>query len=69
MSDGIPEALRKKILSEKEISVIKVKVLSKRANSKEINSLLVYIMALEMLVDDDFYGFAGWRKHLGWEEA
>ena len=60
-----------KIKSERELNIIRGKMLVGAASITEQKEILKYITALESLVEDadldDFYGTEGYRHLLGWD--
>ena len=60
------------VRSEREIDMIRGKMLVAAATAKELQDFLVYVQILETLVDqasnEDFYGTEGWRHLIGWDE-
>jgi len=58
--------------SEKEINIIRGKMLVNYVTNYEITEFLKYVSALEVLVEEasneDFYGTRGWQHRLGWED-
>lgn len=61
-----------KIKSEKEINIIRGKMLVDKATSKELQEFLLYVSILESLIEeasaDDVFGTNGWRYRVGWDE-
>lgn len=62
----------KQLLSEREINMIRGKLLAGHATLDEVSDFLFYVGKLEMLVEDasieDFYGTEGWRHRIGWDD-
>lgn len=60
------------VKSEKEINMIRGKLLVKKAKEDEIKDFLHYVDVLESLVEEasqeDFYGTEGWKHRIGWDE-
>ena len=58
--------------SEKELNIIRGKMLVNYTTNYEITEFLKYVSALEVLVEEasneDFYGTRGWQHRLGWED-
>ena len=58
--------------SEKELNIIRGKMLVNYVTNYEITEFLKYVSALESLVEEasneDFYGTRGWQHRLGWED-
>jgi hypothetical protein len=58
--------------SERELDMIRGKMLIAKATQAELHSFLEYVNFLEVLVEEasiqDFYGTEGWRHRLGWGE-
>ena len=56
----------------RELDVIRGKMLVGHATIKELQDFLIYVSALEGLVEDasveDFYGSEGWQHRLGIDE-
>ena len=56
----------------RELDVIRGKILVGHATIEELQDLLMYVSALEGLVEDasveDFYGSEGWQHRLGIDE-
>jgi hypothetical protein len=67
----IGEKLKNKLLSEKEINMIRGKMLGNQANKQEVNAFMEYVDVLETLLDAadeyDYHGTEGWRRHIGWD--
>lgn len=61
----------KDLLSERELDMIRGKMLAGVATKKEQSSILTYLNVLEALIEDasdnDFYGTEGWRHAIGWD--
>ena len=59
-----------KLRSEKEIDMIRGKMLVNAATKEELHDFLFYVSELESLVEEasmeDLYGTEGWRHKLGW---
>ena len=57
---------------EREIDMIRGKMLVNAASKEELHTFLFYVTALECLVDEasmeDFYGTEGWRHAIGWDD-
>jgi hypothetical protein len=62
----------KKLLSEKELDMIRGKMLVAAATPKELQAFLLYVTELEALLDrcdsEDFFGTEGWHREVGWDE-
>ncbi|MCK5018469.1 MAG: hypothetical protein KAS32_15525 [Candidatus Peribacteraceae bacterium] len=60
-----------KVLSEREIDMIRGKMMVGAATLQELQEFLTYTTIIESLVEEasieDFYGTEGWRYRLGWE--
>lgn len=60
-----------KIRPEREIDMIRGKMLVNHASTEELHDFLRYVSALESMVEDasnaDFYGTEGWRHNIGWD--
>ena len=58
--------------SEKELNIIRGKMLVAAATKEELAEFLTYVSAIEALVEEasneDFYGTRGWQHRLGWED-
>jgi hypothetical protein len=58
--------------SEREIHMIRGKLLVNGATVDEINDFLFYVDTLESMVEEasceDFYGTEGWKHSIGWDE-
>jgi len=58
--------------TERELDMIRGKMLVNAATQDELHDFLRYVSVLESLVEDasmeDFYGTEGWRHHIGWCE-
>ena len=58
--------------SEKEINMIRGKMVAECATFNEMMDFLDYVEALEKMLNDgndyDVFGTQGWKYHLGWEE-
>ena len=58
--------------SEREIDMIRGKMLVAAATADELAEFLKYVSAIENLVEEasneDFYGTGGWQRRLGWED-
>lgn len=56
---------------EREIDMIRGKMLVNGATQKELHDFLLYVTHLEGLVDEasdeDFWGSEGWRHQIGWD--
>ena len=61
----------RELLSEKELDMIRGKMLVNAATKKEISYFLFYVSKLEELVEkasiEDFYGSEGWQHYIGWD--
>jgi hypothetical protein len=61
-----------KILKENQLDMIRGKMLVAAATPAELQAFLVYVSALESLLDrcdsEDFFGTEGWRREVGWDE-
>ena len=61
-----------KVKSERELNVIRGKLMAGHASTRDIMDFLTYVSALELLVEEasnrDFYGTEGWTRRLGWDE-
>ena len=57
---------------EKELNIIRGKMMINAATQYETDKILEYINTLEALVEEasdaDFYGTEGWRHRIGWGE-
>jgi len=57
--------------TEKQIDIIRGKMLVAKATVEELGEFLRYVSQLEALVeeasDEDFYGTEGWHHRLGWD--
>jgi hypothetical protein len=57
--------------TEREINIIRGKLVAGAASRKEIERFLVYVSAIEALVeeasDQDVYGTEGYQHRLGWD--
>ena len=58
-------------VSEKEINIIRGKMLVAAASKEELHIFLTYVSAIEALVEEasieDFYGTEGYEHRLGWD--
>lgn len=58
-----------KIKSEKELNIIRGKMLVNMANTAELHDFLNYVVALESLLEDanndDYFGTEGWQHKIG----
>ena len=58
--------------SEKELNIMRGKMMVNYTTNYEITEFLKYVSALEALVEEasneDFYGTRGWQHRLGWED-
>lgn len=58
-----------KLKSEKELDMIRGKMLINKATQEELNEFLKYVSVIESLIDEadleDFYGTEGWRNKIG----
>lgn len=58
-------------IEEKEINIIKGKMLIGKATEKELTEFLEYVAEIEMLVEEaskqDFYGTEGYKHRIGWD--
>jgi len=58
--------------SEKELNIIRGKMMVAAATKEELAEFLKYVSAIEVLVEkasnEDFYGTRGWQHRLGWED-
>jgi hypothetical protein len=58
--------------TERELNVIRGKMLVAAASPMELQDFLTYVTALEALVEEasmeDFYGTEGWRRRIGLED-
>lgn len=56
---------------EKELDMIRGKMLAGVATQEELNEFLIYVTALEGFLDDcdldDMFGTEGWRRQVGLE--
>lgn len=61
----------KGLVSERELNIIRGKMLVAAASREECHDFLRYVTFLEGLVEDasseDFYGTEGWRHLAGWD--
>lgn len=61
-----------KLLSERELNMIRGKMLVAAATPEELRAFLSYVTLLESLVEEasneDFYGTEGWRHRVGWDD-
>lgn len=59
-----------KVLPERELDIIRGKMLIGAASKEELYFFLTYVNTLESLVEEasieDFYGTGGWRHRIGW---
>ena len=59
------------LLPEREIDMIRGKMLVGAATPGELQSFLFYVSLIEGFVeeasDSDFYGTEGWRHSIGWD--
>ena len=57
--------------NEKELDMIRGKMLVNAATTEELHAFLTYVAVLESLLEeadeDDFYGTEGWRYRIGIE--
>ena len=57
--------------SEKELTIIRGKMMCNMASMEELHDFLNYVSVIESLVEDasmgDFYGTEGWRRRIGWD--
>lgn len=64
--------MAKQLRSERDLDMIRGKMLVAAASREELHDFLYYVSMLEDLVeeasDEDFYGTEGWRHRLGWED-
>ena len=60
-----------KLKSEKELNMIRGKMLVAAATAEELAEFLKYVSAIEELVEEasaeDLYGTNGWRYRMGWD--
>ena len=60
----------KPIKSEKEINIIRGKMMCGHATVEELHDFLYYVSKLESMVEEasneDFYGTEGWEHRIGW---
>lgn len=58
-------------MTEKEINIIRGKLLVNAATQDEIFTFIEYVSEIESLVEEasleDFYGTEGWQHRLGWD--
>lgn len=58
--------------TEKELDIIRGKMLVNKASQNELQDFLEYVNAIEALLDegdmDDMYGTEGWRHRIGFDE-
>ena len=58
-----------KLLNEKKLNIIRGKMLVAAATQQELRKFLMYVSALETLLDetnqDDYFGTEGWQHHIG----
>lgn len=61
-----------KLKSERELDMIRGKMLVGAATSDELQAFLTYVSTLEGLVEEaskeDFWGSEGWRHKIGWDD-
>ena len=60
-----------KLKTERELDMIRGKMLVAKATVEELQAFLFYVTELESLVEEasaeDLYGTDGWRHRLGWD--
>ena len=60
-----------KIPSERDLNIIRGKMMVNAATQKELLDFLTFVTKLESLVEEasmeDFYGTEGWQKRMGWD--
>lgn len=63
--------MKKELLPEREIDMIRGKMLVAAATAEELKDFLTYVSFLEGLLEEanceDFYGTEGWQHRAGWE--
>lgn len=63
--------MSRELLSERELDMIRGKMMVGAATPVELRDFLIYVSSLESLVEEasmeDFYGTEGWRRRLGWD--
>lgn len=61
----------KKLKTERELNIIRGKMIVAAATPAELSDFLFYVSKLEELVEEasneDFYGTEGWEHRLGWD--
>ena len=61
----------RKLKSERELDMIRGKMLVNAATQEELHDFLLYVNHIEGLLEegdnDDAFGTEGWRSCLGWE--
>ena len=59
------------VKSQREIDMIRGKMLVNAASQEELYDFLKYVSVLEILVEEasieDFYGTEGWEHRIGWD--
>jgi hypothetical protein len=64
--------MEKPLKKQRELDMIRGKMLVGAASIEELHDFLRYVSALEGLVEEaslgDFYGSEGWQHHLGIDE-
>lgn len=67
----MPEARMDDFGTERELDMIRGKMLVNKASQKELHQFLTYVTFLEGLLADadmeDFFGTEGWRHRAGWD--
>lgn len=62
----------KKLKSERELDMIRGKMLVNVATQQELHDFLYYVTTLEGLVEEasneDFFGTEGWHHRIGWDD-
>ena len=60
------------MMTEREVDMIRGKLSVGAATLNETYDFLVYVEALEQLVEEasveDFYGSEGWKHRIGWDD-
>ena len=60
------------MISERDINIIRGKMLVAKATPKELQEFLKYVNAIEQLLDEedmnDMFGTEGWRHNIGIED-
>lgn len=57
--------------TEREVNIIRGKLLVNAATQEDINTFLDYVTEIEIMVEEasmeDFYGSEGYKHRLGWD--